>query len=245
MSDVVLGILSGLTGLAGGIGQIVSGSQEQAAAAANLDLQRQQLDYQKRVQGETWRREDTAVARRVADLRAAGLSPVLAAGSAAQSSPAQVLQAPQQDVRAAGATARGVAGGAQSALATMSTFLALNQAKAQIDRTEAETKLIEAQARMAEARTPWADRLAGLEFQTRESEAVTATEKSRIAVVERSVQEALFSSGQLTQREAARTAREVSESLLAGHEERAYNMLRAAGVAGEFLRILSMFLGRR
>lgn len=58
---------------------------------SQLDNRHQQLSLQR----DAWEREDTAVQRRKADLLAAGMSPVLAAGQGAQTSSPIQVQAPQ------------------------------------------------------------------------------------------------------------------------------------------------------
>lgn len=62
----------------------------------NLDLQKQNLAYQKDLQKEIFAREDNAVQRRVADLQKAGLSPTLAAGSSAGAGSVVSTSAPQR-----------------------------------------------------------------------------------------------------------------------------------------------------
>lgn len=69
------------------IGKMVKGSFGSIlSAGASLLGSHWQMEFEKDMQNQTWAREDNAVQRRVADLKAAGLSPVLAAGSAASSS---------------------------------------------------------------------------------------------------------------------------------------------------------------
>ncbi len=66
------------------------------ANGLNYKLQKDNLAYQKDLQNLMFQREDNAVQRRVSDLRKAGLSPVLAAGSAASAGPVVSTSAPQR-----------------------------------------------------------------------------------------------------------------------------------------------------
>lgn len=89
----ILGTLGDITSvgstLAGTVDSFLTNRQ-------NLDLQKQNLAYQKDLQKEIFAREDNAVQRRVNDLVKAGLSPTLAAGSSAGAGSVVSTSAPQR-----------------------------------------------------------------------------------------------------------------------------------------------------
>lgn len=66
------------------LGQIIGGIGSVIGAGLNFMQQNRQFEFDREMQEKTWAREDNAVQRRAADLEAAGLSPTLAAGGAAQ-----------------------------------------------------------------------------------------------------------------------------------------------------------------
>lgn len=68
------------------------------AAYKNYKAEQNKLRWDKQVQETTWQREDNATQRKVADLKAAGLSPVLAAGQGASSGPIVSTVAPKVQV---------------------------------------------------------------------------------------------------------------------------------------------------
>jgi len=85
-------VIGGATGL---IGSIYNANQTEEMNKKNLQYQRERDVKQEALMREGWGRDDTAVQRRAADLSDAGMSPLLAAGSAAN--PSQVMNVQGQE----------------------------------------------------------------------------------------------------------------------------------------------------
>lgn len=116
----------------------------------NIRSQEEAFQYQKDLNALQMEREDNAVSRRVADLKASGLSPTLAAGSAASATPVHAGTAPQgvapqkenpSDVRVREAMFR-----SQMQKEKMALAMSMVGNMADVSQTFAQKKLIEAKA---------------------------------------------------------------------------------------------------
>lgn len=114
--------------------------QQTQIARQNLKFQRENLAYQKEVQNTEWMREDNAVQRRKADLIAAGLSPVLAAGSAANAGPVVATQAPRREAVQIPDTAQKVMAILRGNQEIAQTQSQIDLNKKQIEKVDAETQ---------------------------------------------------------------------------------------------------------
>lgn len=128
-------LITGLLGLVGaGVGAAVTSKQikhQEEVARQNLEMQQANLQWQKDQYAQMQEREDTAVSRRVDDLKESGLSPTLAAGSAAQAHQPVATTAPHRE-----------AVNYAQVIDIARSYMSLIQQRADVSRTSAETDRI-------------------------------------------------------------------------------------------------------
>ena len=126
-----------VSGLVGGLNY----HSQQQANQSNLQSVRETNRQNERLMRESWSREDKAVQRRVADLKAAGLSPTLAAGSAASTSGPIRLDSPRSEAPMYG----------QELVNIIPQMVQMAQAKEQIHATAAAAEASKVQAESGRA----------------------------------------------------------------------------------------------
>lgn len=146
-----------ISALAGGLNvgsSVFSTLSQSDIANKNLEAQRETNAQNLALQQQAWSREDSAVQRRAADLKAAGINPLLAAGSAASSMPAVHLSAPQRSEQATGVPQ----GLGDALMSSVRGFYQIAQTQAQTDLIRQQTAnagtqgaLLETASRVASA----------------------------------------------------------------------------------------------
>lgn len=129
-----------LGGVASGVGTVAQGWMNYKATqdtnAANIKMNEANNAQNLALTQQSWRRDDNAIRRRVADMRAAGLNPVLAAGQGAQSTPPIAMQSGRAQAPQMSGLGDAISKGA-------ATYSALVQARELRDQQKALTETME------------------------------------------------------------------------------------------------------
>lgn len=185
--EMVGGLMSGATSAFSNVAGVVQGIK-------NYEMADNENAYRHRLQDRFFDREDNAIQRRVADLRAAGLSPTLAAGNAAQAGPVVSTQAPQMNLG-------NFKNPVSDSIDSISRWMQMKQTQAQINQTEAQTELIRQQKQFNDQYNPSKLEQAELSnigkelansFLSRNLETAVSTEQERLIAIriENSISEA-------------------------------------------------------
>jgi hypothetical protein len=125
-----MGVLDGV------LGGLLSGVGQAASSWMNWQSQKDTNALNESLTREQWSRDDNAVQRRSADMAAAGINPLMAAGSPAASSAPARMEAPQVQGNVALSAIQGAA--ASQGIAQSQAQTALTQAQADKTKTEAD-----------------------------------------------------------------------------------------------------------
>lgn len=169
----VIGAIAAGGALLSGVGSLISGAQEQKQGQLNYQLAKEQHEWQKGMVDKVFQREDTAMQRRVSDLKAAGLNPILAAGGpGAGAQPVQNIAAPQ--LHGSGAGAKGVAEFGMSGTRAIEAYQGIQANQAVIEKTMADARAANATANRTDAETSRVLGTTPFEIQLKEAEAKIA-----------------------------------------------------------------------
>lgn len=145
VAAVIIAVLFCLSFLAGGdqmtswIGGMIDNIAQDARQTKSVQFDmwksNKERDYFTSDRGANWLREDTAIARRVADARAAGVHPLFALGAQIQPSPAQYIPA-----------GGGISGGGGGASMDIPDAMSVETHRAALGESAARTRLMNAQA---------------------------------------------------------------------------------------------------
>jgi hypothetical protein len=112
----------------------------------NFAFMQENQQYERALQQTMFNREDTAIQRRMADMKAGGINPILAAGQGASAGPVVASHAPQME----SPDISGVMSAAEKKMASMQMVMNALKMKADIDHTNADTRRIDMQTKKDE-----------------------------------------------------------------------------------------------